>query len=136
MAFSSELITNVSASDETNNDILQMLGIDHDGEVQYHVYKTQLDDKSVFCCLSGGVIEDNEIVFTPVGLGAFEALTNVNSNNQDYFAEELHVDNGPIKEQVEEILQRVPENAKVCFLGDITGELKEDIGKIFNLALS
>ena len=137
MQINSELMTDISASQETNQEILAMLGMqEHTGAVQYHVYHTMVDDKEVYCCLSGGIVENNEITFTPIGLGAFEALTRINPEQADYFAEELKISNGSIKAQVEEVLMKVPAKAKVCFIGDMTGELKESIAELFPLALN
>jgi hypothetical protein len=60
----------------------------------------------------------------------------VESEDDNYYAEELKIENGPIAEQVEEIFNKVPTASKVCFIGDMTGELKSSIAKIFPLALS
>jgi hypothetical protein len=136
MQINSELLTNVTASEETNKELLEMLKLDHDGDIQFHVYHTQVDDKQLYCCLSGGVVENNEIVFTPIGLGAFEALTNIEVEQDTYYAEELKVENGPIKSQVEAVLSKVPADSKVCFVGDMTGTLKLSISEIFPLALN
>jgi hypothetical protein len=136
MQINSELLTNVTASQETNKQILDMLELDHEGDIQFHVYHTQVDDKEVYCCLSGGVVENNEIVFTPIGLGAFEALSHVEVEQDNYYAEELKVENGSIQEQIEAVFNKVPADSKVCFIGDMTGELKSSISEIFPLALN
>ncbi|MBE0364927.1 hypothetical protein PULV_a3219 [Pseudoalteromonas ulvae UL12] len=137
MQINSELMTGVTASPETNQEILTMLGMqEHQGDIQYHVYHTIADNKEVYCCLSGGVVENNEIMFTPVGLGAFEALTRIKPEQEQYFAEELKIENGSIKAQIEEILAKVPDQSKVCFIGDMTGDLKESIAELFPLALN
>ncbi len=136
MQINSELMTNISASQETNQQIVEMLGMEHDGDIQYHVYHTQADDKEVYCCLSGGLVENNEIVFTPIGLAAFEALSQVSEQEDNFYAEELKIENGSIKSQVEAVLKKVPSFAKVCFIGDMTGDLKESIAEIFPLALN
>ena len=136
MQITSELLTNVTASQETNKQILGMLKLEHEGDIQFHVYHKQVDDKEVYCSLSGGVVENNEIVFTPIGLGAFGALSNVQVEQDNYNAEELKVENGPIQAQVEAVFNKVPADAKVCFIGDMTGELKSSISEIFPLALN
>ncbi|SFB77961.1 hypothetical protein [Pseudoalteromonas denitrificans] len=136
MQISNELLTDVSASQETNKQIIDMLGLKHDGDIQFHVYQTQVDDKEIYCCLSGGLVENNEIVFTPVGLGAFEALTNVKVTEDNYYAEELKVENGSIQQQIEAVFNKVPAESKVCFIGDMTGTLKSSISKVFPLALN
>ena len=134
MSFANTLVTNVTANQDTNIAVLEMLKMDVNQDVQYHVYEVAYEDKKIFCCLSGGVIEDNQIQFTPVGLGAFEAMTNIKTEAEfEYFADEINKANGSISTQIEEIFARVPNNARVCLIGDITGELKDELSKYFKL---
>ncbi len=133
MAFSQVLLSDVTANKDTNDAILAMLELDKDLDLQYHVYEIAYGSKKLFCCLSGGEIVDNEIVFTPIGLAAFEALTNVNTDSEaEYFADFVSNDED-IAEQLEVIFNRVPDGAKVCLVGDITGELKDELSKYFTL---
>jgi hypothetical protein len=134
MSFANTLVTNVTANQDTNIAVLEMLNMDVNQNVQYHVYEVAFEDKKIFCCLSGGFIEDNEIQFTPVGLGAFEAMTNIQTDTEfEYFADEINKANGSIATQIEEIFARVPNNARVCLIGDIVGELKDELSKYFKL---
>ncbi len=133
MAFSQVLLSDVTANQDTNQAILEMLDINENHELQYHVYEVAFGDKQIFCCLSGGVIENNEIQFTPVGLAAFEALTNVKKENEcEYFADFIDTA-ANISEQIETVFNRVPSGSKVCFIGDITGELKSELSKYFTM---
>jgi len=137
MNITSEIISNISASVETNQSILSMLEMEHQGEVLYHVYNTLADGKQVYCCLSGGQIENNEIVFTPIGFGAFEAMTTIASDAEpQYYAEFLSTSAGPVRAQIETVLARVPEGSRVVFVGDMTGELKGEIEQVFKLNLA
>ena len=105
-----------------------------DQVVQYHVYEVVYKQKRIYCCLSGGVIENNEIQFTAVGLGAFEAMTNISTDQSpEYYAEPIETQSGDISAQIEEVFERVPNDARVCFVGDINGELKHELGKYFTL---
>jgi len=134
MSFEQSLVTNVTANQDTNAAILEMLELAQDQVVQYHVYEVVYNDKRIYCCLSGGVIENNEIQFTPVGLGAFEAMTNISTEQApEYFAEQILVQDGDVASQVEDVFGRVPNDARVCFVGDINGELKNELGKYFTL---
>ena len=133
MAFSQVLLSDVTANKDTNDAILTMLELDKDLDLQYHVYEVAYGTKKLFCCLSGGQIENGEIVFTPIGLAAFEALTNVDSGDDaEYFADFVSNDED-IEEQLEVIFARVPDGAKVCLVGDITGALKDELAKYFTL---
>lgn len=135
MAFSQVLLSDVTANHDTNKVILDMLEMDERHELQYHVYEVAYGAKQIFCCLSGGEVENNEIQFTPVGLAAFEALTNVKSDGEvEYFAEYISESNAEnLAQQIEEVFDRVPNGARVCFVGDITGALKDELGKYFTL---
>lgn len=134
MAFSQTLLTDVTANEDTNKEILSMLDMDERHDVQYHVYEVNYEGKKVFCCLSGGLIENNEIQFTAVGLAAFEAMTNIQSDTEaNYFAEQISIDSDDLAEQIEQVFARVPNEARVCFVGDITGELKDELAKYFTL---
>ena len=132
--FAQTLLTNVSANEDTNNIILDLLELENDQDVQYHVYEVAYEGKRIFCCLSGGIIENNEIEFTPVGLAAFEAMTNIVSIHQpEYYAEEISLENGDVAKQLEAVFQRVPDYARVCFVGNINDELREELSKHFTL---
>lgn len=134
MFFANTLVTNVTANPETNVAVLEMLEMDPSQNVQYHVYEVAYNDKKIYCCLSGGVIENNEIQFTPVGLGAFEAMTNIPAENEfEYYADELNLNEGSITEQIMAIFEKVPNNARVCLIGDITGALKQELSEHFSL---
>ena len=133
MNFANTLVTNVTANPDTNEAVLEMLEMDVNQDVQYHVYEVAFNEKKIYCCLSGGVIENNEIQFTPVGLGAFEAMTNIESTIEvEYFADFID-SNSSIEEQLNTIFGNVPNNARVCLVGDITGELKSALSKFFRL---
>lgn len=134
MSFTQELMNDVTANQDTNQAILDMLEIDENHELRYHIYQVVFEGKTIHCCLSGGVIENNEIQFTAVGLAAFEALTNIESENKDieYYAEVIEP-GSDLCEQLESVFAKVPNGARVCFLGDITGELKAELGNYFTL---
>ena len=134
MSFAQVLLTNVTANQDTNDEILSMLELEQNQELQYHVYEVAYKHKRIFCCLSGGVIENNEIQFTAVGLAAFEALTNIIAQQPpEYFAEQIDLNTGDLATQIEEVFERVPNDARVCFVDDINGKLREELGKYFTL---
>lgn len=133
MNFANTLVTNVTANPETNAAVLEMLEMDTSRDVQYHVYEVAYNEKKIYCCLSGGIIENNEIQFTPVGLGAFEAMTNIEDGVEvEYFADAIDT-NSSVTEQLHEIFSKVPNNARVCLVGDITGALKAELSDHFRL---
>jgi len=136
MSFAQVLLTNVTANQDTNLAILEMLDLQQadEKEIQYHVYEVSYEGKKIFCCLSGGVIENNEIQFTPVGLAAFEAMTNIEAEQDaEYFAEQIDLDAGELSSQIEDVFSRVPDQARVCFVGNLDDKLQSELGKYFTL---
>jgi hypothetical protein len=134
MSFAQVLLTNVTANNDTNKAILNMLELPEEKEVQYHVYEVAYNEKQLFCCLSGGLIDNNEIQFTPVGLGAFEAMTNIQTESEpEYFAEFISLENGDLWAQIEEVFERVPDQSRICFVGDLNDDLKLQLAKYFTL---
>lgn len=129
----SEMIKS-QVSDHTNRQVFDAIGYDVEGHVQYMVFKTRVDqDKEVYCCWSGGSVEDNVIEFTPIGKAAFEALLNTDqSDDIQLYAEKL-TSRENLKSQVEKTLKKVPNNARVCFVGDVAGELKEELPTAFGV---
>ncbi len=133
MNFANTLVTNVTANPETNAAVLEMLEMDINQDIQYHVYEVAYGEKKIYCCLSGGVVENNEIQFTPVGLGAFEAMTNIEDGvTGEYYADAIDT-NTSVTEQLHQIFSKVPNNARVCLIGDITGALKAELAAHFKL---
>ena len=129
----SEMIKS-EVSDQTNQQVFDAIGYDVDGHVQYMLFKTRVgQEKEVYCCWSGGSVEDNVIEFTPIGKAAFEALLNTDqSDDIQLYAEKLS-DRRSLKKQVERTLNKVPNNARVCFVGDVAGELKEELPVAFGV---
>jgi hypothetical protein len=121
-------------SDYTNQIVFESLGCDIEGHVQYMLFKTKVDDnKEVYCCWSGGNVTDNVIEFTPIGKAAFEALLNTDLSDEiQLYAEQLNTDDD-LDQQVARTLAKVPHHARVCFIGDVAGKLKEQLPRAFGV---
>ena len=50
----SELVSDATASDDTNQFVLESLGLEHDGPVQYMLMRSEYADQIVVCALVGG----------------------------------------------------------------------------------
>lgn len=106
------------------------------------VFETSFKSKKIYCCLSGGAIEDGEASLTLVGQAAMEALLNLPfGDSSTLIMQELKIGPTPIREKVRAAVMRAPEGAKVCFIGDMQGELDgvafdalNPSGEIINIA--
>lgn len=80
---SSELLAGV-ASDNVTSAVLEQLEIDTPaGNIGYMVFRTQLNDKEYLTCWAGGAVSDESgLSLTPIGVGALEALSNLEADTQ------------------------------------------------------
>lgn len=133
MKIISEMVRS-EVSEDTNKMVFESIGYDIDGHVQYMLFKTQVDkDKEVYCCWSGGNVSDNVIEFTAIGKAAFEALLNTDqSDDIQLYAEHLQSPE-TMAQQVARTLKKVPNKARICFVGDVAGQLKDELPKAFGV---
>ena len=129
--YQSQMITDAVVSDETNVAVCTSLGLSPQSPVQYMVFKTQLDDRSVTCCLAGGKVEGEEAHLTPVGTGAYEALQSISGNEIQVIL--LEDDDEAMKVQVSEIIANSTDGDRLCFISDKLVERQELLQSVFNL---
>lgn len=131
----SKMITGVSASEITNRRITRDMGISPGTQIAYMLLKVKLENKNYYCCLSGGHIENNETYFTEVGKAAFETLLHLPAgNDSDVVVQEIKIGQTPLEEKVKTILRKLPSGSRVCFLGDMAGELDGVLFNVFNVS--
>lgn len=132
---SSELIAN-TATKECTSAVLATLGVDSpEGDVSYMVFETEYNDKKFYCCWAGGQVVDKEIQMTAVGVGALEALSRVDAKTREGI--ELFMLSAQTREElVEEVkqaLNKVADQSRICFVGDVSGSLREWLPEVFNV---
>lgn len=127
----STLIAEADAGEKVNKMVLDSLNIQHEGHVQYMVMETQYNGKTVYVACAGGEIDGDQVTFTPVGLGAVYALCNLEGEG-DIWVKELGAGE-TLQENILQQLAEVPEQAKVCFVGDVAGKLNGKLNSAFNL---
>ena len=63
-----------------------------------------------------------------------EALTNLPMGNSETFIfQELKLGPTPLRDKIKATLRRAPANAKICFFGDMQGELDGRLHQAFNV---
>jgi hypothetical protein len=94
--------------------------------------------RRVLCCWSGGRMKPDP-EFTPLGLAAFEALMELPTCMDDYPAikpipviRQLIVGRTPLRDKVIDAVLEAPPGARLCFMGDLTGELRGKMSPAFN----
>lgn len=98
------------------------------------VMETQVDGIIYYCCWSGGVIEGEEVKLTAIGMAALETLMAlpVGYEGPIHF-QQLKIGKTPLKKKVIRMLKAKPKGSKVCFVGDMVGELDDEMCRAFCL---
>jgi len=131
--FESKLINGFSASEVTNLRLKKEMGITSNAMAQYMVYKTKLDGKTYYCCWSGGRLVDGDASLTQVGQAALETLISLPVGNETLVLQELRVGQTELRDKVKATFRKLPSGSKVCFFGDMAGELDGKMHQAFNV---
>jgi hypothetical protein len=126
----SRYITGVEPQYDTLIKLREKHGIPVNVTINLRIFEVKYERKKYYCCWSRGVMKDGEPHLTLVGHAAAEALLKLplgNSNTLHFI--EIFFDSMPLRDQVKAMLRRLPGNSKICFFGNIPGELG---GIIFN----
>lgn len=130
----SKLISGVVGNEVRNQKFRNEIGLAYEQQLSYMVFETKVDDAIYYCCWSGGVIENGEPKLTEIGRAALEVLSALPVGNDDalYF-QQLKIGATPLKKKVIRMLKEKPRGSKVCFVGDMSGELDGQMHLAFNL---
>ncbi|MBT4522751.1 MAG: hypothetical protein HOC23_22355 [Halieaceae bacterium] len=127
----SELVSDATASDDTNQFVLESLGLEHDGPVQYMLMRSEYADQIVVCALVGGEIIGNDLNLTPVGTGAYEALCLLPGDEVAMYA--LSDNDETMAQQIPNTIAEHKTGARLCFIGSNLVERQAQIFKAFAL---
>jgi len=135
MSLVSKMIEGTKPEAATLLELQQKMGLPVDRSINLMVFETSFKEKKVYTCWSGGVIENGEPKLTLVGKAALEALINLPLGNNDKLVfQELKIGPTSIREKVRAAIMRAEPGMKICFIGDMQGELDGEMHKAFNLA--
>lgn len=127
--FRSEIAVNARASAATDQLVLNSLGLEHEGHVQYMVIKSEFSGEEIYCALAGGEIVDNDINLTPVGTGAYEALSSIPGEEIALYA--LSDDDDVMALQIPGIMEQHKSGSRLCFISDSLVERQAQIMQAF-----
>jgi len=135
VSLSTKLIEGTKPEAETLAELQKKMSLPAGKSITLMVFETSFKDKKVYCCWSGGAIKDGEPQLTLVGKAALEALVNLPlGSTEALIFQELKQGPTLLKDKVRAAIMRAPEGAKICFVGDMQGELDGHMHKAFNLA--
>lgn len=130
----STLLMGVKPTEATLVKMQEALNIPADQAMEFMVFEVEYDHDTYYCCWSGGYIEKGEPFMTPIGHAAFEALMELPLGEQTrVIIQELRLGKTPLADKVKAALTRAPAGAKICFFGDMAGELDGHMALAFNL---
>jgi hypothetical protein len=113
----SEMAVNAHASAETNQFVLNSLGLAaHDGHIQYMVIKSKYSDEEIYCAIAGGEVTETDINLTPVGTGVYEALCSIPGDEIAMYA--LSDDDDIMAEQIPNLIAQHKTGSRLCFISD------------------
>jgi hypothetical protein len=135
MSLVTKLISGTKPEAETILEIQQKMGVPTYRSINLMVFETSFKEKKVYTCWSGGALQDGEPKLTLIGRAALEALVNLPlGNNDKLIFQELKLGPKPLREKVRAAIMRAEPGSKICFIGDMQGELDGQMHKAFNLA--
>ena len=103
-------------------------------KLRYMVFKTFIDDKPIFCCMSGGKMINGQPHLTSVGEATWAVLCNSTSSSKEVIIfQEVNIGKTPLKIKVKKALKKVPRNSVICFVGDMAKELDGVLLPILNV---
>ena len=133
MSLVSKMIEGTKPEAATLLELQQKMNLPADTSINLMVLETSFKEKKVYTCLSGGVIEDGQPKLTLIGRAALEALVNLPlGNNEKLVFQELKLGPTPLREKVRAAIMKVEPGMKICFIGDMQGELDGHMLKALN----
>lgn len=130
----SKLIQGTKPEAETMKKIQEQMGVPPGVSINLMVFEVEYNRKKYYCCWSGGELKNGKAYLTLIGQAAMEALTNLPmGNHETLIFQELALGPTPLKNKVKAVLKRAPSNSKICFFGDMAGELDGHMHQAFNV---
>jgi hypothetical protein len=135
MSLTTKLILGSKPEPGTLLELQQKAGVPPDKSINLMVFETSFKDKKIYTCWSGGLIENGEPKLTLIGRAALEALVNLPiGNNELLVFQELKMGATPLREKVRAAVMKAAAGTKICFIGDMQGELDGHMHKAFNVS--
>ncbi len=129
-----KLIEGTKPEIETMSEIQKTMQLPSSAKINLMVFEIIYDQKKFYCCWSGGILQNGEPKLTLIGKAALEALMNLPiGNNESITFQELRLGGKPLRNKIKAILSKARAESKICFFGDMQGELDGHMASAFNL---
>jgi hypothetical protein len=104
-------------------------------EIFVYIYRAVLGEKTFHVCWAGGkfIDEGRDVGLTLIGRANCEALMMYPGSYPKMALAELKLSDLELRLQITYILNRLPNLSRVCFFGDVSGELDGKLFKAFNV---
>ena len=135
MSLTTKLIEGTKPEANTLLELQQKMGLPAGRPISLMVFETSFKDKKVYTCWSGGALQNGAPMLTLVGRAALEALINLPlGSNEKLIFQELKLGPTDLREKVRAAIMKAEPGSKICFIGDMQGELDGHMHKAFNFA--
>lgn len=128
-----KLIMDARPNEETLAELMGGNGLSTDQMATFMVFEINHLGKKMYCSWSGGRIGNDGPEFTPIGNAALEALLNIPINAPALVFQHMQLGKTPLIDKLKSLLDKLEANTKICFFGDIEGELDGQIGQVFKI---
>lgn len=130
----SRLIVGTKPSAESLQRVKDMMKVPDNVSISLMVFEVTYNNKTYYCCWSGGEIRNGTPYLSALGQATMEALVALPmGSNDSLIIQELKLGQTPLKTKVKNTFARATPNSKICFVGDMAGELDGHIVKAFKL---
>ncbi len=129
----SRLMLGATCSPETEAEIRKTSDAHKHTAVTFMLFKASVGHKTINCCMSGGRLDPDtkQPEFTLIGLASVEALMRTFPKASALIYQELKRGKTPLQEKIKAAILAAPEDAIICFVGDMAKEL-DGLSKEFN----
>lgn len=132
----SKIIPEAKPNPETIKLLRRQLELPEYIPVSFKVFEVEYSKEKYYCCLSSGKMRKGKPRFTLAGLATLEALASIPSSNETLFIKEVKLGLTPLRKKVSTVLKRAEPNSKICFIGNMKGDLGEALSEVFNCTSS
>ncbi len=133
-AIKSKLISGVIGNEVRNQKFRNEIGLSYGQQLAYMVFETKVDGATYYCCWSGGDLEGGEPRLTETGRAALEVLVALPvGDDEALYFQQIKIGETPLRKKVIRMLKEKPAGSKICFIGDMAGELDGKLPDAFNL---
>lgn len=98
------------------------------------VFEVRTGNKVVYCCWSQGEIRRGQPLLTTSGQASLEALLNLPFGRKEkLLVQGIKLGETELEDKVGEVFLQASPGTRICFVGDIEGELAPHLHKAFNV---